>query len=373
MKNFCISVTAIFILFAYACNNSSTGTDTKEQIDTTSHAINWQVFEIGNYSSIIKDIFVIAQDDIWAVGEIHTAETDRWNEDSTKWIPPYNAAHWDGEKWTLVHISPEFRGNKITPEIEGVFAFSTNDIWFSAGGAPVHWNGVTYTMYHLWDMGVLGQTDGGVTKIWGRSSYDIYFVGRTGSIAHFNGTSWTKIESSTKIKLTDVWGSPEGKSIWACGFDEVKGSVLLKNSTNGFETVVAYNASNPHGQNQISYAFQSIWAYEPDTVYVASVGRVYRTPLDYSSYALEMIWYDYKNQSGYPNEIKSIRGTTSKDLFIAGYQNEILHYNGKDWYKYDELLTDSGYWYALSLNKNIIAAGGWSSQQKALIAIGTRL
>ena len=363
MKYYSISITVFFILLTYSCHNTSTGTDAKRQIDTTSHAMSWQVFEMGNYSSIIKDISVIAQDDIWAVGEIYTDDT--YTYDSLgNWIDPYNAAHWDGEKWELKRIYYIQDGSKYWRDITAIFAFSKNDIWF---GNFTHWNGVRYESIPL-NIPFPSQ----INKIWGTSSSDLYVVGNGGLIAHYNGTNWTKIESGTTIKLIDIWGSPDGKSVWICGFDEVKGSVLLKNSTNGFETVVTYNASNPHGHNQISYAFQSVWAYEPDTVYVASVGRVYRTPLDYSSYAPEMIWYDYKNQSGYPNEIKVIRGVTPKDLFIAGYQNEILHYNGNSWHTYEELLTDSGYWYALSINKTIIAAGGRSSQPKALIAIGTR-
>jgi len=302
------------------------------------------------------------------VGEIHTDSTDRWNEDHTQWLQPYNAAHWDGEKWELVHIN----GNGSPINI--ILAFSKDDIWFQG---LLHWNGTQYTL-HKKNFPLMPNGDGWrMHDTWGISSSNFYVVGNSGMIAHYDGTSWRKIESpvgagGTDIRLKDIWGSPDGSSIWISGFDEVKGSVLLKNGPNGFETVVKYNASNPHGQNQISYAFQSIWAYGPDTVYVASVGRVYRTPLNYSSYAPEMIWYDYKNQSGYPNEIKAIRGITPKDLFIAGYQNEILHYNGNSWHKYDELLTDSGYWYALSVTKNTIAAGGWSSRLTALIAIGTR-
>jgi len=363
MKYISISITVFFAILIYSCHDNGTGTLTDRQIDTTSHSVSWQTFEIGKYSSIIKDVSVIAADDIWAVGEIHTEDTDHWNADSTKWLQPYNATHWDGEKWELKHIN----GNGSPINI--ILAFSKNDIWFQG---LLHWDGQTFTL-HKKNFPLISNGDGWrMHGTWGTSSSDFYVVGEHGMIAHYNGTSWTKVESGTTIKLTDIWGSPDGKSVWTCGFDEVKGSVLLKNSTNGFEFIVAYNASNPHGQNQISYAFQSVWSYEPDTVYVASVGRVYRTPLNYSSYAPEMIWYDYRNQSGYPNEIKTIRGNTPKDFFIAGFQNEILHYNGNSWRSYDELLTDSGYWYALSVNNNVIAAGGWSSQLKAFIAIGIR-
>ena len=60
----------------------------------------------------------------------------------------YNAVHWDGSEWKVKKISVLFRGSLITPPFEGVFAFSSTDIWF-VGSLPIHGDGTNWTMYDL--------------------------------------------------------------------------------------------------------------------------------------------------------------------------------------------------------------------------------
>ncbi|WP_457565776.1 hypothetical protein [Caldithrix abyssi] len=69
-------------------------TVTATTMDTTSHNFEWQTFEFGGEggSSSFYDVAIIDENDIWAVGEIYTANDK------------YNAAHWDGEKWELRKI-----------------------------------------------------------------------------------------------------------------------------------------------------------------------------------------------------------------------------------------------------------------------------
>ena len=45
-----------------------------------------------------------------------------------------------------------------------------------------------------------------MNKIWGSSSNDLYVVGNNGKIAHYNGTSWQRIESGTTLNINDIWG-----------------------------------------------------------------------------------------------------------------------------------------------------------------------
>ena len=174
--------------------------------DTTSHNFSWTIDTIGIYGSYLKDVAIISGNDIWAVGEIHTDETDRWNEDSTEWIPPFNSVHWDGQTWIPTRIETNYNGRITYPPLEGVFAFSENDIWASSG-IPRHWDGKKWTLYHLWDMGILNQSDGGVHKIWGHSSNNLYFVGRKGTIVHYDGQSWQRLESGTDLHIGDIWGA----------------------------------------------------------------------------------------------------------------------------------------------------------------------
>ncbi len=50
----------------------------------------------------------------------------------------------------------------------------------------------------------------GTTKrladIWGTSGSDIFAVGWTGTILHYNGSAWTPMTSGTTKYLMDIWG-----------------------------------------------------------------------------------------------------------------------------------------------------------------------
>ena len=102
-------------------------------MDTTSHDFSWTTYEFGGQggSSAFYDVAIIDENDIWAVGEIYTKDT--YTYDSLgNWIDPYNAAHWDGEKWELRWINGN--GSKI----DIILAFGKNDIWFEG---LLHWDG----------------------------------------------------------------------------------------------------------------------------------------------------------------------------------------------------------------------------------------
>ena len=40
--------------------------------------------------------------------------------------------------------------------------------------------------------------------------------------------SWTKLESGTDVDLLDIYGTPDGKEIWTCGWNESGGGVILR-------------------------------------------------------------------------------------------------------------------------------------------------
>jgi hypothetical protein len=49
--------------------------------------------------------------------------------------------------------------------------------------------------------------------MWGTDKAIIYTVGyEVGNIAHYNGTSWKKIESGTDLNINDIWGDYNEKT-----------------------------------------------------------------------------------------------------------------------------------------------------------------
>ena len=89
-------------------------------LNTTSHNFTWQKFEFGGIggSSVLNDVAIIDENNIWVVGEIYADTTGQ----------AYNAVHWNGTSWELKRIQTYFRGNLITVPLDGIFAFSSTDI-----------------------------------------------------------------------------------------------------------------------------------------------------------------------------------------------------------------------------------------------------
>ncbi|MCK5076507.1 MAG: glucosyl transferase, partial [Calditrichia bacterium] len=165
-------------------------------LDTTTHNYTWQIYEFGGIPhghSTFRDIAIIDENDIWAVGDI-AMDTS------------YNAAHWNGQEWELKRI--HFDGNPVPyPEIYSVLTFAENDIWFTNGGSFVHFNGENY----IYDFSVNHLLDGYLTETWGTSGNNIYAVGYAGTIVHYNGQQWTKLTSpegagGTDLPIQDIWG-----------------------------------------------------------------------------------------------------------------------------------------------------------------------
>ncbi len=89
-----INVLIIFLMFliAVSCKKDPPVVPPPiVQIDTTRHEINWIIDDIGEYGSILRDVAIIDENNIWAVGELFKR--------FTVMTLAYNVVHWDGQKW----------------------------------------------------------------------------------------------------------------------------------------------------------------------------------------------------------------------------------------------------------------------------------
>jgi len=170
-------------------------------MDTTSHNFQWEIFEFGGVhgSSVLYDVAIVNENDIWAVGEIHTAETDTFDS-LGNWIPPYNAMHWNGSEWELKRVNFYLCPNGTSPTpypIKAVFAFSSDNIWFTRGGSIVHWDGSEF----IHDCQINSVIDGSINEIWGTDSNGLYAVGYAGTIVYYTGQFWSPLISGTEVDL----------------------------------------------------------------------------------------------------------------------------------------------------------------------------
>jgi hypothetical protein len=325
-------------------------------MDTTSHNFTWETFEFGGGSySCFSDVAIISPDNIWAVGEIHTEDTDQWNEDSTEWIDSYNAAHWDGEKWELKRITVNFRGSLITPPLDGVFAFSPTDIWF-VGSLPIYGDGVDWEIF---DVRQITGSDLSLTKMWGTSSNDMYFIGRSGSIAHYNGLNWRKISSGTDLDFYSIYGDYNDQTnSWevialASDIFHSRERVIIK---------IENSRALPISSYPMSWSMSGLWFIANKKYYVTGNGIYQKKNLEEES------WKELMNFS--PYYIYEILGTGLNDIFTLGACQEIMHFNGLTWSRVRPISCEGSY-AGISIQDNIIAIAG-SYRGKGTILVGNR-
>ncbi|MBA4311042.1 MAG: hypothetical protein C0417_00245, partial [Chlorobiaceae bacterium] len=211
-------------------------------MDTTSHEFTWQIDTLGDgHSSALYDVAILNDTLAYAVGEIKKKDSTGNYE-----YQPYNVARWDGKQWQLLKLEfPLYNydctvAGYLASKTTTIFGFNPNSILISDGGSVAKWDGATLTQYPC----ILNWiTNGELLKIWGRSENDFYVVGRNGTILQYYFGTWQKLESGTDVNLTDVWGSPDGSVVWACGyFNNKRGTYLLRKNSDSWE--VAYDGTS---------------------------------------------------------------------------------------------------------------------------------
>jgi hypothetical protein len=327
-------------------------------MDTTSHNFTWQSWEFGEHSSsVFFDVAIIDENNIWAVGEIFMYDSLGQKDPIA-----YNAVHWDGVKWELKKISINYRDNIITPPLYGIYAKSASEIWLSAG-VPIKGDGTNWTQYHLFDMGILNQQDGYLTKIWANAS-SVYFVGTLGTIAHYNGTNWKRIESGTEYNINDIWGDYNEKTdqweILAVGGNILEGleseRVVLRIKETQAEIINAEGTLWP---------LSSIWFLSGKKYFAVGSGIYSKIHLS------DSIWH-MKPKNPIEYHKNWIRGTSINNTFIAGAFGELLYFNGIRWSSYqNDIEFFSGNYKSIAImNEQLIAVG--ISEARAKITLGIK-
>jgi len=321
--------------------------------DTTSHNFSWTIDTIGTRNSYLKDVAIINENDIWAVGEIHTDETDRYDSLGV-WQPPFNAVHWDGNEWELLRIPAVTNwGAQSRGPMLAVSAFASDDVWiFSQAGSYAYWNG------SKWESKYVSERVGSITKIWGTSSQDMYFVGTNGNITHYDGQSWQRLESGTTTDINDIWGTVDaetGHKTILCPvsarfqYEEFR---LLAITDTGIVDTLCWS---------LDKVLMSVWFDQSTPIFVAGSGL-----------------FMYKDKSW--NEIPDVpmyrtlrvRGSSWNNVFVTGVFGLLLHYNGSTWQEYPELAFENGELNGLSVTDNLIVATGQIGN-RGIIITGKKL
>ena len=304
-------------------------------LDTTSHNFSFETFtfggEPGTGSSAFYDVAIIDENNIWAVGEI--------SMDSGL----YGAAVWNGKECQLKQLMAG--ASNVRPR--GIFAFSADNIWF-ASGSIYHWDGESVTL--VWSRDI--STTETIEKVWGSSPEDVWFVGSGGSIVHYDGSGFTRMESGTELNIYDIWGGYNAAGgdweILCVGSnfmsDQPFQRVILKIENQ----IVRELSSRPVG-----YTLHSVWYTPGSTYFVAGSGIWHKA-------SLQAVDWQLVSLQGY--YIHKIRGSALNNIVAVGGYFEILHYNGLNWQRLDPGLPRTGNFKAISMKDELVVAVGLDSR-----------
>lgn len=327
-------------------------------MDTTSHNFSFEMVTFGGQigSSVLYDVAIINENNIWAVGEIWIADT------SSLGYTKYNAVHWDGSQWELKKIMfYTICGQPYTGAYpaKSAWIISENEIWIALDGNQIAKivNGIQVATICL-PLNI----DMSINKIWGTSSNDLYIVGNSGNIAHYNGSSWTKIESNTTLNINDIWGDYNEKT------QEWEVLAVASNIFSGFEKDVL--KINPAGvellnKDGIEESLSGLWFISGRKYYLVGSGTYEKKSLR------DLIW------EGDPLDIteyfeNGIKANNINDIIIVCAFGEVLHYNGIEWKDYqNDLELFNGAYRSLDIKNNLFIAVGYESTM-AKILIGRR-
>ncbi len=341
----------VFLSLVASCTHPSS--PPASRVDTTSHAVVWRTDTIGYGSSCIKDVSIVDDNNIWAVGIIYL-------KDSAGNVDPnmYNALKWDGTRWIPLRLSYSYQGRDYVIQMSAVFAFADNDVWFSVGG-PSHWDGQTLSVIYP-----AGDNPGAVTKFWGTSSADLYTVSDLGMLTHYDGNSFSAIGTGVRSRFSDIYGSGQEVYIASYYYDnQINPSGIFKKDGSGFRFLFPDSSDNSVFQN-LRDAF-GVWVSSQGDLWATGEAYLF-TPLKSRAPVSGISPYGW---------LLCIRGLSNSDVWTGGVGGTVLHFNGHTWRDYTELRSISPWveYHCVAVKGKLVVFGGLTIDPfHAIVTLGRR-
>ncbi len=327
-------------------------------MDITSSNFIWHVDTIADYPSVLRDVAVINDDDIWAVGELKMTGG------------PYNAVHWDGEVWTYYKVPTISYPNQSiigSADLKTVYAISSSEVYFCAGASFTKWSGEEFIPLDMF-MEYEGDPDyGPLWRMWSENGDDIYLVGYKGYSVHYDGSSWEKLETGTSIFLRDISG--KGDHVFATGYNDSGESIALELVDGKWQTLFEsdnYYADWGNGE----FGWATAVDVFGDTLYVlTSTGIVKRLVS-----GGDFIFMPANTVNMEPRKYGYcvITHQDINDIFIGSRHGQCLHFNGRSWKNLSNILVEDRVFYYGAFKNNTVALIGSFHYYGALIARGVR-
>jgi len=208
---------------------------------------------------------------------------------------------------------------------------------------------------------------GAINKLWGTSSSDLYAVGNNGLIAHYDGSSWRRIESpafggtgGTELDVRDIWGAIDNrtgeKQILAIACNDGVDRKLIE---------IKDKRANLLPDSGLSKFVYSIWFVPNRQYYIIGAGIHYKHSL------AESIWKRYEAGVITRYESCEVFGNDINDVFVSGSFLEIVHFNGSTWYNYQNEIPHRYAAVGVKMRNNVVIMVGLEGS-RAIAIVGKR-
>jgi hypothetical protein len=149
-------------------------------------------------------------------------------------------------------------------------------------------------------------TTNNLNGLWGSSGSDVFAVGDSGTILHYDGTAWSAMASPTTSNLNSIWGSSSTNAI-AVGDS---GTILRYDGLNWL-TVLSSTTNN----------LNSVWGGSPAYAYAVGDDGTF---LFYNNGS----WSVPMPPGTFTGNLNAIWGLSGLDLFVVGDGGTIGHFGG---------------------------------------------
>ena len=321
-------------------------------LDTTTHNFTWEVDTLGYLTSSLFDVAIVNDNDFWVVGSIYGKDSADYHDNHT----PYGGAEWTPAGWSYrkFYISePRPGGGTVQLPVfdnRSILYFNENDFWLDCF---YHWNGIKLTSYST-QIGPLLDSNDAPRRVMGSSSNNVWIYGGGGAVFHYDGMSWQKVPSGIESELSDACESPDGKTVWFCGWKDFQPTSLLRYRDGRMETI--YNSADRAYEgdpNRITGATMSVWTNSNYRIFPLTWYALFRA---FANTGGEGKAIPISGVNAYWS-YQRVRANGVNDIVVVG-NGAIWHYNGKTWRAFSEIWNQLDILYAVAIRGNLIVAVG---------------
>ncbi len=281
----------------------------------------------GSFQTSMRDIWASSPTDVYVVGHNDQAFGKMW--------------HFDGQSWKPVKLHI-LEGGPLPNigSLNAIYGFSSSDIWvvgdriyynptpppnFLDSSLIIHFDGRQWREHR-----VIG---GYLFSLWGSDPRNIWTCGNRRALLYYDGQRWRQESVSisppfgTSLTLYSVTGTSKD-NVYLFGSAHENAVVrttyyFLQRNAGGWALIDTF--VNQPGMHQDKWGEDELWSSPWGMLYSVGAG-VFRW--NGSSWT-KILAID--------EPCTKIFGTSESNLFVTTYRSTLLHYNGFEWYRYDNL------------------------------------